>query len=44
MKAIFATAIVALSLVAGVASSANAAGPVGSSSWWQEYDRTHSNG
>ena len=45
MKAIFATALVALSLIAGVAtvSSANAA-DVGSSSWWQDYDRTHSNG
>ena len=45
MKALFATALVALSLVAGVAtvSQANAA-DVGSSQWWQEYDRTHSNG
>lgn len=45
MKALFAATLVALSLVAGVASvsSANAA-EVGSSQWWQEYDRTHSNG
>lgn len=45
MKAIFAAALVALSLVAGVASvsSANAA-EVGSSQWWQDYDRSHSNG
>lgn len=43
MKALFAIALVAFSLAAGVAASANAA-EVGSTDWWREYDRTHSNG